>query len=366
MRSGVSAHCPLVSVGGRAWWLIRRTLAKAWQDRVLGLSAEAAFWQLLSLPSLALAGVAILGYISRWFGPDTVNRTESQLNSTFSRAFSPDVVQEIVGPTLHEVLHGQRIDVISIGFILALWAGSSATATFVNTITIAYGMRDLRGAVHSRLLALWLFLGSILLGVVLLPLLVLGPSLLPRTFPRSVRGTAGTVIHASYYPVVIVLLLLGLISLYHLAPPRRLPWRRGAPGALLAMLVFLGGSAGLRSYISFILDHNHAYGTLAAPIAALLFFYVLGLGVLLGAEFNAAIEQLAPTPVRPPRVLDPRGWQSLDEHDARSEESSTGRTSPDKQPGDGARDKQPGDRASDKQPGGRQSSDEPPPGGNDS
>jgi membrane protein len=279
--------------------LLKRAAVKAWHDRVLGLSAEAAFWQLLSLPSLALAGVAILGYISRWFGPDTVNRTESQLNSTFSRAFTPDVVQQIVAPTLHEVLHGQRIDVISIGFILALWAGSSATSTFVNTITIAYGMRDQRGALRSRLLALWLFLGSIVLGVILLPLLVLGPSLLPRTFPKSVRSTASTVIHASYYPVVIVLLLLSLTSLYHLAPPRRLPWRRGAPGAVLAMALFLGGSAGLRSYITFILNHNHAYGTLAAPIAALLFFYILGLGVLLGAEFNAALEERWPRGTKP-------------------------------------------------------------------
>jgi len=340
-----------VSIGGRAWWLIRRTLAKAWQDRLLGLSAEAAFWQLLSLPSLALAGVAVLGYVSRWFGPDTVNRTERQLNSTFSRAFTPDVVQQIVAPTLHEVLHGQRIDVISIGFILALWAGSSATSTFVNTITIAYGMRDQRGAVRSRLLALWLFLGSVLLGVVLLPLLVLGPTLLPRLFPHSVRSTASTVIHASYYPVVIALLLLSLTSLYHLAPPRRLPWQRGAPGAVLAMALFLGGSAGLRSYITFILDHNHAYGTLAAPIAALLFFYVLGLGVLLGAEFNAAIEQMSPTPVRPPRVLDPKGWQSLDDVDERAD------------PAAWARGERPAAPRADRD---RDQSEDPPPGGSDS
>lgn len=306
----------VVTFGGRALWLVRRTLSKGWRDRILGLSAEAAFWQLLSVPSLALAGVATLGYVSRWFGPDTVNRTESQLESTFSRAFSPDVVAQIVTPTLREVLHGQRIDVISIGFLLALWAGSSATATFVNTITIAYGMRDERGAVHSRLLALWLFLGSVLLGVVLLPMLVLGPDLLVDMFPESIRPTAGHVIHASYYPVLVVLLLLGLISLYHLAPPRRLPWRRGAPGALLAMAVFLAGSVALRSYITFILEHNHAYGTLAAPIAALLFFYVLALGVLLGAELNAAIEQLSPTPAR--RARDVRRWQRLDDVDDRS------------------------------------------------
>jgi membrane protein len=166
-----------------------------------------------------------------------------------------------------------------------------------------------------------------------------------------VRSTASTVIHASYYPVVIVLLLLSLTSLYHLAPPRRLPWRRGAPGAVLAMAVFLGGSAGLRSYITFILNHNHAYGTLAAPIAALLFFYILGLGVLLGAEFNAALEQLAPTPVRPPRVLDPRGWRSLDDLD-RVDDQSSDEPQPDRQ-------------SSDEPQRDRQSPDDPP-GGKDS
>jgi len=153
-QASSSAHSSGVSLGSRTLWLVRRTLSKAWHDRVLGLSAEAAFWQLLSLPSLALAGVATLGYVSRWFGPDAVDRTESELESTFSRAFSPDVVAEIVRPTLREVLHGQRVDIISIGFLLALWAGSSATATFVNTITIAYDMREERGAVRSRLLAL--------------------------------------------------------------------------------------------------------------------------------------------------------------------------------------------------------------------
>ena len=207
------------------------------------------------------------------------------------------------------MLNGDRADIISVGFVLALWAGSSATATFVNTIAIAYDMRDLRGPVRSRLLALGLFLGSVVLGVFLLPMLVLGPDLLRRAFPRSVRATVSTLIEAGYYPVLILLLLLGLTTFYKLALPRRLPWRRGVPGALLGVLVFLGGSAGLRAYIEFIVDKNHAYGTLAAPIAALLFFFVLALGVLLGAELNAAIELRKPAPIKPARVLDPRGWR---------------------------------------------------------
>ncbi|MGN6607299.1 MAG: YhjD/YihY/BrkB family envelope integrity protein [Jatrophihabitans sp.] len=296
-------------------YLLRRAIAKAWHDRVLGLSAEAAFWQLLSLPSLFLALVATLGYVSRWFGRSTVSSTESTINRTLSRAFSHEVTDQVIAPTLHEVLHGQRADVISIGFLLALWAGSSATATFVNTITIAYDMRDLRGPVKSRLLALWVFLGTVVLGVFVLPLLVLGPDLLVRAFPERFHHQVSTLVDAAYYPLLVLLLLLGLATFYHLAPPRRLPWYRGVPGALLAILIFLAGSAALRSYIHFILDHNHAYTALAAPIAALLFFFVLALGVLLGAEFNAAIEQFRPTPVRPPRVLDPRLWRQVSDSD---------------------------------------------------
>jgi membrane protein len=289
--------------------LIRRTVSKAWNDRILGLSAEAAFWQLLSLPSLFLALLAALGYFSDLAGTGTINRIQDNLLSGFSRAFSAEVVDQLVAPLVHQVLNDGRGDVVSVSFLLALWAGSSATATFVNTITIAYGMRDLRGAVRSRLLALGIYLGSIVIGVVALPALVLGPTVLVKLFPESTRRTADRVVNDAYWPVVILLLLVGLTSLYHLAPPRRLPWRRGVPGAILALLIFLLGSAGLRQYITFIVAHNHAYGTLAAPIAALLFFFLLALGVLLGAEFNAAIEQASPTLPKRPRA--DRGWQPV-------------------------------------------------------
>ena len=308
--------------------LLKRALVKGWHDRVLGLSAEAAFWQLLSLPSLFLALLATLGYVSRWFGQDTVDRVQTKLEDGLSKAFSRDVVDNVVRPILTEVLRDGRADIISIGFALALWAGSSATATFVNTITIAYDMRDLRGPVHSRLLALWLFLGTIVLGVILLPMLVLGPDLLRRIFPESVRPTVSDLISAFYYPVLVLLLLIGLTTFYKLAPPRRLPWHRGLPGAVLAILIFLAGSVGMRTYLTFILDKNHAYAKLAAPIAALLFFFVLALGVLLGAEFNAAIQERTPAKVKRPRVLDPRSWQTFtpDEDTAASGPAKNGPT----------------------------------------
>jgi membrane protein len=293
------AEIDFAAARARSRRVIVRTISKAWHDRILGLSAEAAFWQLLSLPSLVLALLGSLGYFSQLLGQNRLTRVKTQLLNGFSHAFSPDVVHQLVAPTVNKVLEAGRADVVSIGFILALWAGSSAVATFVNTITIAYGMRDLRGAVRSRLLALWLYLGSVVLGVVILPALVLGPGIVSHGFPQSVRSDARRFITTLYWPGIIILLVLGLTTLYHLAPPRRLPWRRGLPGAVLAMLIFIGGSALLRLYIGFVFDHNTSYGALATPIAALLFFYALALGVLLGAEFNAALEEARRPPFPP-------------------------------------------------------------------
>ena len=289
--------------------VLRRTVAKAWDDRILGLSAEAAFWQLLSLAPLFLALLGSIGFLSGLLGDSTINEIERSLLDASSRAFAPSVVDQIIRPTVDQVLRQGRADVVSFGFLVGLWAGSSATATFVNTVTIAYGMRDQRGAVRSRLLALWLYLLTVVIGIVLLPVMVLGPGRLVSFFPPSLRGDVETLIQAAYWPTVAGLLLLGLVTFYHLAPPHRLPWRRGVPGALLAALVFVAGSFGLRTYINFVVDRGFSYGALAAPIGALLFFYVLALAVLLGAELNATIEQTWPTrtaapptaPATPPR-----------------------------------------------------------------
>ena len=275
--------------------VLRQSLAKAWDDRILGLSAEAAFWQLLSLPPLFLALLGSIGFLSGMLGAETVNQIEAQLLDAFSRAFTPSVVDEVIAPTVDQVLRDGRAEVVSVGFLLGLWAGSSATATFVNTVTIAYGMREMRGAVRSRLLALWLYLLTVVIGVVLLPIMVLGPGRLVSFFPESVREDVEMVVQTVYWPTVAFLLLLGLVGFYHLAPPRRLPWLRGFPGAILAGLVFVGGSFALRTYIGFVVDQGFTYGALAAPIGALLFFYVLALAVLLGAALDAAIEQTWPT-----------------------------------------------------------------------
>jgi membrane protein len=278
--------------------VLGRTLAKAWHDRILGLSAEAAFWQVLSVPPLLIGLLASLGYLGQIIGSDRVAEVEAKLLSASAEAFTPDVVDSLVRPTLNAILVSGRLDLLSISFVVSLWAGSSATATFLNTSVIAYDQRDVRGPIATRLLALWMFVIGLLVAVLVLPLLVLGPAVLVGLLPEHWQATATLLINAVYWPLVIVGLVLVLTSFFHIMLPRRMPWRRHLPGAVLAMVFFVVATLILRMYVADFLTTSLPYGALAAPIAVLLFCFFFGMSVLLGAELNATIQARWPAPLR--------------------------------------------------------------------
>jgi membrane protein len=257
---------------------------------VLGLAAEAGFWQLLSLPALLLTVLGMIGYVGDAVGADAVDSVRSSLLDGASNLLTDEVVNDVVGPTIDKILNQGRPDVISIGFALSLWTGSTAMSTFVNTITIAYGQRGLRSAVRSRLLALRLFLLQVISGVILLPAMVLGPGMLSDLLHANHYHMIAFLIKVLFWPTVALVSLAMLTALYHLSPPERRPFHRAIPGAVLALVFWLVGSYLLRLYLGIAFGSELIYGSLGAPVATLLFFYITALAVLLGAELNANMD----------------------------------------------------------------------------
>jgi membrane protein len=151
-----------------------------------------------------------------------------------------------------------------------------------------------RNEVWQRIFALLLYMVSLVLLVVGLPILALGPDLLPKIFPVPWREEITFWVDTFYYPTLAVVIMVALATLYKLALPRKLPWHRLLPGAILAMIVFLLTSIGLRLYIAWITTTGYTYGALATPIAFLLFAFFIGLAIVLGAYFNAAIQEMWP------------------------------------------------------------------------
>ena len=281
--------------------VVGRMLGKAWDDSIFSAAAQAAFWQALSLPPLFLGLLGSLGYVGGWFGPETVDIVEGKIIAFARRVFTPEVVDQLIAPTASSILTRGRADVVSIGFLIALWAGSSAIASVVDSITEAHGQNKVRHPVWQRLFSLLIYLCALVVAVFTLPLVALGPDVLPRLLPEAWRPAAAAVVETFYYPGVGMLLVLVLTTVYRAALPHSPPWRRLLPGALLAMVVFVAAATGLRVYLTVLTATGYTYGALATPIAFLLFAFLLGLSIVLGAQLNNAVQEVWPaTPSRYP------------------------------------------------------------------
>src|ERR1700712_4240211 len=230
------------TVRSALWRLIVSTTGTCMRNRVTGLAAEAAFFAVLSLPPLIFALAGSIGYIFAQFSDTQIDEVRETVLSLASQALTPQTVNSIIKPTLNEVLNGGgRYDVVSIGFVLALWSGSRALNVMVDTITIMYGLGGHRGIVRTRALSFLLYVLGMITGVVTIPLVVAGPTLIRKWVPDRF-GFVNTL----YWPTVLLLGIFFLAMLYHVSVPVRNSWRFNLPGAAFTMFCWVFGSGLLR------------------------------------------------------------------------------------------------------------------------
>ncbi|MDI5964216.1 YihY/virulence factor BrkB family protein [Streptantibioticus silvisoli] len=270
--------------------LVKDTFHTCVEYRVTGLAAEAAFFVLLSLPPLLLGLVGALGYLDEAVGADTIDHIRDNILSASATVLSDNGVDQLVRPLVDTAFRGGRPDIISLGFVIALWSGSRAVNVFVDTITIMYGLEGRRGIVRTRLLSFGLYVVALIVGAIVLPLVVAGPDAVRDWIPHS----AGTV-EVLYWPVVLVLSVAFLTTLYHVSVPVRSRWLEDVPGALVALLMWVLGSFLLRIYLEHAVEGPTIYGSLAAPVAVLLWIGVSAFAVLIGAAVNASIDRVWPS-----------------------------------------------------------------------
>jgi membrane protein len=291
--SDASADVAGASVPARVraalWQIVRGTSISAFRYRVTGLAAEAAFFTLLSLPPLVLGLIGTLGHFRSMLGNDTVTDIRTWVIEKAQTVLTEQSVDTVVKPLLDDVLRGGRVELVSLSFLVSLWAGSRALNVYVDTITIAYGLSGVRGVVRTRLRAFILYVGGLGVGLVIIPVLVAGPTLVLRWLPEGAR-----VLHLLYWPVLIIVSVVFLASLYYLSVPARTAWWRGLPGGGVALAIWALGSLVLRLYLDGSASGVTVYGSLGAAIAVLAWLYVTALAVLIGAALNAEIDKLWP------------------------------------------------------------------------
>ncbi|WP_328928304.1 YihY/virulence factor BrkB family protein [Streptomyces sp. NBC_00190] len=279
-----------VSKRKMGWLLLKDTVNSCIEYRILGLAAEAAFFTLLSLPPLFLGLLGLLGYVDGWTDTRTVESIEENILRAVGTVLSDRGVNDIARPLLDDVTGRGRPDLISLGFAFALWSGSRAVNVFIDTITVMYGLDGQRGIVKTRLLAFLLYVIALLIGAIVLPLMVVGPDAVVRLVPWGTE-----VIAILYWPTVTLLSIAFLTTLYHVSVPVRSPWIEDVPGALVALAMWVLGSFLLRIYLTNTVEGPTIYGSLAAPVAVLLWIGISAFAVLVGAAVNAAIDRVWPS-----------------------------------------------------------------------
>ncbi len=285
-------RAPLPPTRHHIWRIAKRTISKSWDDSIFSESAQAGFWSVLSLPPLLLGMLGSLAYVAPLFGPDTLPTIQQQLISTSNSFFSKSIVAEIIEPTVRDIVQGARGEVVSIGFVISLWAGSSAISAFVDSVVEAHDQTPLRHPVRQRFFALGIYVVMLIGVIATAPLLALGPRKISEYIPESWDN----VLRFGYYPMLILALVAAVTVLYRVALPEPLPTHRLVWGAVLATAVFVVATAGLRIYLQYITRTGYTYGALATPIAFLMFAFFLGFAIMVGAELNAAIQEEWPAP----------------------------------------------------------------------
>src|SRR6478609_1224416 len=182
----------------------------------------------------------------------------------------------------------------------------------VTAINIAYEEKERRGFFKLNMIALALTLGLIIGGAVAIALI----AVLPAAAQLLPLGSATKwVLLIVQWPVLVVLVMLGLAVLYRYAPDRDKPqWRWVSPGAITATILWIVASIGFTVYVANFNSYDKTYGSLGGVVILLTWLYLSVLMVLSGAVINAQAEQQTreDSTEGPPRALGQRDARAAD------------------------------------------------------
>lgn len=210
----------------------------------------------------------------------------------------PHDVQHVLRAPIADVLHARNGNLLWFGAIVGLWTTASFIETVRDIIRRSYGVTFSRPFWEYRLGSIGIIIASVLIAMLAFSLSVLLSGAQQFIIAR-VPAAADIISLVTLVQIVPALLLFGsLYLLFYILTPKR--YRRGCrkwPGAAFVSVWWVATSALLPSILAGLGGYDTTYGSLAGVMIALIFFFIIGLGLVIGAELNAA---LAETP-RPNR-----------------------------------------------------------------
>ena len=266
---------------------LRRVGRKALEDDCLGLAAQLAYFALLSLFPFLMLLAALAGLVV-----DDPGRVLGTLAGRMG-AFLPGDAVGLLTDYAERTLRGRPTGALIFATLLLLGSGSAASQAVVKAADRSYGVRETRPFWRLWGISLVMILGLALL-VGALAVAAFGPE--AGRYAQKLAGlpeSSPIPWAAIRWAVAFLAVTLALAVLYYLAPNANLPFAWITPGGFAATVLMLVSSAGLSLYVSNVGRYDQVYGQLGAVVVLMLWLYVTGLVVLLGAEANAVLARMA-------------------------------------------------------------------------
>jgi membrane protein len=269
----------VVELGKRVW-------SEFSADEVSDRAAALAYYFLFALFPALLFLTALLGFLPI---PNLMDRLMEYISEAL-----PGDAASILQKTLTEIMGGASSGLLSIGVLGALWAGSNGMASIMSALNVAYDVKETRPWWKAKLLAVVLTLGFSGFILTALVLMVFGPKIGETVAGWVGLGAVFTLVwNIASIPLVMVLVAIGIALVYYLAPNVEQHWRWVTPGSVVALVLWLVASFGLRFYVTHFANYNATYGSIGGVILLMLWLYLSGMALLLGAEVNSEIEHAA-------------------------------------------------------------------------
>jgi membrane protein len=266
--------------------LVKRTIKKLGEDELSARSAALSYYFILALFPMFLFLFSMIGIFA---GPASALR--EGILSVLSR-MAPASASGLVYSVVDQTTNFSSGIKVGAGILGALWAASAGLSAVIDSLNVVHGIDETRAWWKQKLTALGLTLALAALIIVALVLVLYG-------------GKIGELIASQFglddvfqvmwgivrWVVPFAAMFISFSAVYYFAPDLPGEWHWITPGAALGVLLWLGASLGFRAYLHFFNSYSATYGSLGAVVILLLWLYMTGFAILIGAELNWVIDQ---------------------------------------------------------------------------
>ena len=263
--------------------ILWRTYEQIGEDRLLAVAAGVAFFALLAVFPALTALVSLYGLFAK---ASTLGDHLSFIAGILPASGYDIIATEIT--RIAEKSDGKLSLTFLIGLGIALWSANAGMKALIDALNIIYEEDEKRSFLRLNALSLGITLGAIVFLLAAIGAVVVFPLAMNWLGFASLTERVVALLR---WPVLLVVVVLGLELLYRIGPSRRdAKWRWLTPGSVLAAFAWLAGSALFSWYLANFADYSATYGALGAAIGLMMWLWLSAIVVLVGAELNAEIE----------------------------------------------------------------------------